>query len=193
MPFGLGWRTHFNFCVAVLPDAKVDREPVLKKSKQFTIFEFVKKGESDEVTSDCDTPKACLLTQFHVVFAYLSNITVISRVNQQVVHTVSLKDLHIRDISFDLQMSRILVITKSAPCLMGTLENEKVDAWRQFLARGSIEEAFQSHQTPEQRLYLAGIWADQQFEKGNHDRAAKLYVQSDRSFEEICLKFMNHS
>ena len=90
VPFGLGWRTHFNFCVAVLPEPKADAEPILRKSKQFTIFEFVKKGEGDEIVSDTDTPQACLLTQFHVVFVYVSNITVVSRINQQVVHTLSL-------------------------------------------------------------------------------------------------------
>ena len=166
VPFGLGWRTHFNFCVASLPEAISDPEPVLRKSKQFTIFEFIKKDESDDVVSDCDTPEACLLTQFHVVFVYSCNITIISRINQQVVHTLTFENLQIRDVSFDLQMGRILLSTKQAPCLMSTLENEQVDAWRQFLAKGSIEEAFQYHQTSEQRLYLAGIWADQLFEKG---------------------------
>ena len=37
---------------------------------------------------------------------------------------------------------------------------------------------------------MAGIWADQLFEKGLYAKAAKLYVESNRSFEEICLKFM---
>jgi len=41
VPFGLGWRTHFNFCVADLPDPEID--PILRKSKQFKIFEFMKK------------------------------------------------------------------------------------------------------------------------------------------------------
>ena len=59
---------------------------------------------------------------------------------------------------------------------MSTLENEQIDAWRQFLAKGNIEEAYRYHQSPEQRLYLAGIWADQLFEKGQHAKAAKLYV-----------------
>ena len=39
-------------------------------------------------------------------------------------------------------------------------------------------------------MYLAGLWADILFEKGSQDKAAKLYVESNRSFEEICLKFM---
>ena len=59
MPFGLGWRTHFNFCVANLPDpadAVSESDAVLRKSKQFTIFEFVKKQGDEDVVSDFDTP-----------------------------------------------------------------------------------------------------------------------------------------
>ena len=73
---------------------------------------------------------------------------------------------------------------------MSTLEDEAVDAWRQYLAKGNIEESYKYHQSTEQRLYLAGLWADQLFDKGKHAKAAQLYVQSNRNFEEICLKFM---
>ena len=76
-----------------------------------------------------------------------------------------------------------------APLFMSTLENETTDAWRQFLAKGNIEDAYKYCQTQEQKLYLAGLWADQYFEKGKHQKAAQLYVESNRSFEEICLKF----
>ena len=95
-----------------------------------------------------------------------------------------------RDLAFDLMMGRILLITREAPLLMASFENEAVDAWRQFLANGEIEEAFRYQQSKEQRLYLAGLWADQLFAKGKHQQAAKIYVESNRSFEEISLKFM---
>ena len=52
-----------------------------------------------------------------------------------------------RDISFDWLLGRILLTTKEAPVLMSTLENEKIDAWRQYLAKGKVEEAYRSHQT----------------------------------------------
>ena len=82
------------------------------------------------MVSDCDTPQSCLLTEFHVFFAYTSNITVVSRLNQQVVYFMSVDPCQIRDISFDLLMGRILLTTRYAPVLYSTFENEKVDAWR---------------------------------------------------------------
>jgi len=48
----------------------------------------------------------------------------------------------LREISFDLLMGRILLTTREAPVLFSTLENEKTDAWRQFLAKGNIEDAY---------------------------------------------------
>ena len=74
---------------------------MLRKSKQFTVFDFIKKQETSDVISDSDTPKSCLLTQFHVVFAYSSNITVVSRVSQHVVYNLSLGSNTVSDISFD--------------------------------------------------------------------------------------------
>jgi hypothetical protein len=46
-------------------------------------------------------------------------------------------------------MGRILLITREAPLLMASFENEAVDAWRQFLANGEIEEAFRYQQSKE--------------------------------------------
>ena len=87
-------------------------------------------------------------------------------------------------------MGRVLLATKDAPALMSTFESESVDAWRQHLSLGNIEEAYRCQQSAQQREYLAGLMADQLFEKGKHAQAAKVYVESDRSFEETCLKFM---
>ena len=81
-----------------------------------------------------------------MVFAYTHNVTVVSRVSQQVVYNVSLgESIQVRDISFDLLMGRVLLGTKDAPVLISTLENEAVDAWRQFLAKGEIQEAYKYH------------------------------------------------
>ena len=55
--FGLGWRTHFNFCVAKLPTS----EKPLKQSK-FTIFEFLKRNDSEKSIVDTEIPQACMLT-----------------------------------------------------------------------------------------------------------------------------------
>lgn len=53
--YAIGWRTHFNFCVAnLLSTGLDDRDPVLRKSRQFTIFEFMKKQELEDVVSDTD-------------------------------------------------------------------------------------------------------------------------------------------
>ena len=37
---------------------------------------------------------------------------------------------------------------------------------------------------------MAGVYADQLFEKGKHVTAAEIYVESVRTFEEVTLKFL---
>ena len=75
------------------------------------------------------------------MFAYTNNITVVSRINHQVVFFQSVQPLQIKDIQFDLLEGRVLLVTRNAPVLFSTFENEKVDAWRQQLAQGRIDEA----------------------------------------------------
>lgn len=60
----------------------------------------------------------------------MSNITVVSRLNHQVVFFQSLHPLQLREISFDLLMGRVFITTRYAPVLFSTFEDEKVDAWR---------------------------------------------------------------
>ena len=131
-----------------------------------------------------------MLTQYHVAFAYTSNITVVSLINQQVVFSKNCAPLALRSISTDYWMKRTLLVSKEAPVLASQLQDEGIDAWRQFLAKGMIKEALATHKTKEQKEYLAGVYADQQFEKGKHVQAAEIYVESNRPFEEVTLKFM---
>ena len=58
------------------------------------------------------------------------------------------------------------------------------------MAKGLLKEALHTYKTKEQKEYLAGVYADQLFEKGKHVEAAKVYAESSRTFEEITLKFM---
>lgn len=56
--YAIGWRTHFNFCVAnLLPSGtggQDDRDGIVRRSRQFTIFEFMKKEQVEDVVSDTD-------------------------------------------------------------------------------------------------------------------------------------------
>ena len=87
-------------------------------------------------------------------------------------------------------MKRTLLISKEAPVLASQLKDEGIDAWRQFMQKGLLKEALHTYKTAEQKEYLAGVYADQLFEKGKHVQASEIYVESNRTFEEVTLKFM---
>ena len=76
VPFGIGWKSHFNYSFARLHDN--GDQPF--KRKDFAILDFTKK-EVSKTYSDCEMPVSCMLTQYHVVFAYSSNLTVVSLIN----------------------------------------------------------------------------------------------------------------
>ena len=76
VPFGIGWRSPFNYSFARLLDGG---EKILKR-KDFAILDFTKK-EVAKIYSDWEAPISCMLTQYHVVFAYTSNLTIVSLIN----------------------------------------------------------------------------------------------------------------
>lgn len=45
--------------------------------------------------------------------------------------------------------------------------------------------------TGKQRAFAAGYYADNMFRRGKYEKAAELYAQSDKTFEEVALKFLH--
>ena len=76
VPFGIGWRSHFNFCFARL----LEGSDKLLRRRDFAVIDFTKK-EVAKLCADWEAPVSCMLTQYHVIFAYTSNITVVSLIN----------------------------------------------------------------------------------------------------------------
>jgi hypothetical protein len=74
--------------------------------------------------------------------------------------------------------------------LVSNLKDDGVDAWKQFLNRGLIQEALAMCSDRKQKEYLAGIYADQLFDNGNYIKCAETYAISSRKFEDVCLKFL---
>jgi vacuolar protein sorting-associated protein 18 len=72
------------------------------------------------------------------------------------------------------------------------MDKDDANAWKAYLKKGKIEQALDNCQSS-QRPYVAGIYADQLFQKKKYDEAAKYYAQSSKTFEEVSLKFIGES
>lgn len=53
-----------------------------------------------------------------------------------------------------------------------------------------IKEALNNCKNNKQRAYVAGIYADSLFQKERYEYAADYYAQSEKTFEEVTLKFL---
>lgn len=72
------------------------------------------------------------------------------------------------------------------------LENEDKDAWKQYLKKGHIKQAMENCKKA-QKPYVAGIYADQLFQKKKYSEAAKYYARSSKTFEEVSLRFLQEN
>ena len=75
------------------------------------------------------------------------------------------------------------------------LEHEEKDLWLHFLKVSRIKDAYSfcERKNPKHKPLVAGMYADELFENGNYWPSVDYYVVSNKSFEEVALKFLNLS
>ena len=68
---------------------------------------------------------------------------------------------------------------------------EDTEVWKVLLEKKKLKEAYEVARVNKINLeYVAGLYADDLFEKRNYTEAAKLYTETFRNFEEIFNKFL---
>jgi hypothetical protein len=97
---------------------------------------FLKK-EGDNLIENV-LPHSFAITQFHIVYMYPRNITVLSKISREIVYSTPLTGQDgapLTSITCDLRKNRILVNSKQAPIYIAYLKGEDTDAWRYYLRR----------------------------------------------------------
>lgn len=74
--------------------------------------------------------------------------------------------------------------------MIAYLRGEDQDAWKYYLKRGMIKEALNNCKNPTQKSLVAGIYADSLFAKERYELAAEYYAKSEKTFEEVTLRFL---
>ena len=98
-----------------------------------TKFSYIKR-ERGIFPLTVETPLSFVVTMYHVVFMYSDNITVVSKMNQEVIHNVSYdKKRPFRGIDLDYHRHQLLAYTFHDRIMLTSLENEDVDAWKHHL------------------------------------------------------------
>jgi len=87
----------------------------------------------------------------------------------------------------------MLVYAKAQPVFIAKLEGEDRDAWKYYLKIGQVKDALQSCKQEKQKAFVAGLYADQLFQKEKYEQAADYYAKSEKTFEEVALKFLKQN
>lgn len=90
----------------------------------------------------------------------------------------------------DTSHNRLLLYARTQPLLIAYLRGEDQDAWRYYLKRGMIKDALNNCKHASQKTQVAGIYADSLFAKERYELAAEYYAKSDKTFEEVTLRFL---
>jgi len=71
-------------------------------------------------------------------------------------------------------------------------EDENVNIWKHYQEKKNLELAYQmcKEVNASETEYIAGLYADDLFNKGKYNEAVDVYSESNKSFEEIFLKLV---
>lgn len=90
--------------------------------------------EGDSVLENV-LPCAFAITQFHIVYMYPRNVTVLSKISKEIVHSSRFEDSDaLLNIVLDQRKNRLLLYGKAA-LHVAYLRGEDQDAWRYYLKR----------------------------------------------------------
>ncbi|KAH8420302.1 hypothetical protein KR009_009003 [Drosophila setifemur] len=138
-------------------------------------------------------PKAFVLTEYHAVLLYADHIRAICLLNQELVYQEPFDEARVGrplNIERDELTGNIYVYTVKTVFNLRVTREER-DVWRIYLDKGQYELATaHAAQDPDHLQLVLGRRADAAFEEGAFQVAADYYAETDKSFEEVCLKFM---
>lgn len=121
---GFGWSTEYG-----LGMAEFSADKVVAKQNNFKITPFLKKERKEIIENEL--PIDFTITDFHIVFLYLDNVTILSKVTKEVVFDqhFDLGDYRLVGVVFDRMSKQMLVYSRQQPVYIAKLKAEDQDAW----------------------------------------------------------------
>ncbi|XP_068159229.1 vacuolar protein sorting-associated protein 18 homolog [Drosophila tropicalis] len=138
-------------------------------------------------------PKSFVLTEYHALLLYPDHLKAICLLNQAVVYYEPFNESRVGralSIERDPVTGSIYIYTDKSVFNIRIAREER-NIWRIYLERGQYELA-KAHAAavPEHLQLVLSEHADAAFREGSYEIAANYYAETDKTFEEVCLKFM---
>lgn len=85
-----------------------------------------------------------IITQFHIIFVYPKNFTVLSSITQEIVYSRNFDDILIINSLYDLFGKNVLIMGQGSQIEYSALANEERNAWKQYLKKGLTKQALEN-------------------------------------------------
>ena len=169
------WKTGVGVCYADI------------KANNLTLEELKLKtyGRQDQYI-----PNTISIDNYYIFLIYKNNLTIISRDTDIIEYS---EDLKVQgDYCNMIYHYNTHSIWFQAKHIVRIIEIKEKSEWRYYLEKGNYKEAMIlcKNVNEDYARYCAGLYADEEFEKGNYLLAADSYFQSNRSFEEVSIKLL---
>jgi len=186
---------YIHYCK--LPE-KVDRTDFNPFAKMQTL-KYAKKELVKNVKDQLkitDPPIAIAASQHHYFILHKECLTILSTINETVVGYYEGDELSETKRAYGMILERggeNIYIYDSKSVKTISLSREGQDVWKLYLENKKYQEAYEicRRNFSSSLQYVAGLYADHLFNTGKYDLAADIYTETSRSFEEICLKYLN--
>jgi hypothetical protein len=147
-------------------EKKIEKELIIKTDK-IKNSPYIKKGNEQPVEGEMPTGFA--ITLFNIIFMYPTNITVISKLTNQIVYFDNFKEGKIlRGICLDVTKNQLLAYGPKDTIQIANLLGEDKDAWRYYLKKGKIKEAISACSNSKQKAQVHSEEADKRFQSGRY-------------------------
>lgn len=145
-------------------------------------------------TDAAESPLSICLTEFHFLLLKRGKLVALNRISEEPIFEYvfdPLTDGQLKALAPDIRRDKIWLYSSRFVFQVLKVREDR-DIWKLHLDHGEFDQALKRCKTNEQREEVLSSQADSYFQQGMFELAAKHYAKTQRSFEEIALKFVNY-
>ncbi|CAH0723145.1 unnamed protein product, partial [Brenthis ino] len=146
----------------------------------------------DKSDSKESAPLSFVLTEFHALLMYSDRVKAVSLLNQELVYEDTYSEIHgkLKNIVMDPARRTIWTVTGNAVFRYKVIREER-NVWRIYSDKEQFDLAKQYCQNNPAFIDIINVkQAELLFSKGEYERSAEIYAETQSSFETVCLKFL---
>ncbi|KOB74633.1 Vacuolar protein sorting-associated protein 18-like protein [Operophtera brumata] len=137
-------------------------------------------------------PLSFVLTEFHALLMYSDRVKIVSLLNQELVFEDIYTETHgkLKNIVRDTSKRTIWAITDKSVFRYKVVKEER-NLWKIYSDKEQFDLAKQYCQNNPACIDLINVkQAELLFTKGEYEKSAEIYAETKKSFETVCLKFL---